>query len=104
MSEGIKHKYNVTRVDGKNIQFVWVLEPERDPIALKAMIAYANLTIDKNPVLSRELMEVAKHYTRVQQKAVQTLIDVVENCGLLSSEDYAKVEKAKEVLNEQSFY
>lgn len=55
MSEGLKHKYNVTRTDGKEIGFCFVLEVEKDPHARVALKAYAESCKEEYPELAADL-------------------------------------------------
>lgn len=65
-TEGLKHKYNVERVDGKPVGFCFVLEPERDPYAKAALRSYAISVAETIPELANDLMRVLHSNFRIK--------------------------------------
>lgn len=65
-TEGLKHKYNVERVDGEPVGFCFVLEPERDPYARAALRNYAISVAEAYPELANDLMRVLGSSFRVK--------------------------------------
>jgi hypothetical protein len=63
---GLKHKYNVERVDGKPVGFCFVLEPERDPYARSALRHYAIAVSNEHPELTNDLMRLLGSNFRVK--------------------------------------
>lgn len=56
MNDGLKVKYNVTKVeDGSVVNGCFVLRPDKDPAAIEALRAYAMAT--PNPFLAKDITE-----------------------------------------------
>lgn len=62
-SAGLLPKYHVERTDGKPVEFYFVLEPDRDPMAVEALEFYAILAKENGyKALAKDLQRVTSSF------------------------------------------